>query len=44
MLSELDRNGVSCLPAAAERAIELHERKCLSLLRVDQIQLGGKEV
>ena len=34
----------SCLPAAAERAVELHEGKRFALLRVDQVQFGSKKI
>jgi len=34
----------SCLPAAAERAVELHESKRFALLRVDQVQFGSKKI
>ena len=35
---------LSCLPAAAKRTVKLHEGKRFTLLRADQVQLGGKEV
>ena len=35
---------LSCLPAAAERAVELYESKRFTLLRVDQVQLRSKKV
>jgi len=43
-IAALSLKYASCLPAAAERAVELHEGKRFALLRVDQVQLGSKKI
>lgn len=34
----------SCLPSAAEGAVELYQGKRFTLLRIDEVQFGSKQV